>query len=83
MAQIYAGILGLLAFVTCLTRGVVRGYEIDETLGTATFSLLIFAVIGYVVGRTAAWIVDDSVRGSVAAQLAAEKGGTPPHSTVK
>jgi hypothetical protein len=83
VAQIYAGILGLLAFITCLTRGVVHGHEIDGTLGVATFGLLIFGVIGYVVGRTAAWIVEDSVRGSVATQVAAEKSGAATRSTVK
>ena len=69
MARIYAGILGLLAFAAVITRGVVHAGAPAATTWEAVTSLFAFAAIGYVIGRTAQWIIDDSVRGQLTTQL--------------
>lgn len=69
MARIYAGILGLLAFAAVMARGVVHGGSASAIIWQAVLSLFAFAGIGYVIGRTAQWIVEDSVRGQLTSQL--------------
>ncbi len=73
MARTYAGVLGSLAFLVCLARGIVHGAPAVSVLGTACGHLLVFAAIGYVLGWMARGIVDDAVRGRLAAELAAEQ----------
>ena len=62
MGPSYAGILGPIAFLTMLIRGVVRGGSVDGVLISSVASLLIFAAIGYVIGRIAEHIVLEAVR---------------------
>jgi hypothetical protein len=69
VARIYSGALGVLTFLTCLTRGIVHGCAAPSALWTAWCSLLVFAVLGYVIGQVAEWIVADSVRSRIAAEL--------------
>ncbi len=69
MARIYAGILGPLALLTCLTRSMLHGGGVESALLAAWFSLLVFAAVGYVVGRLAEWIVDESVGAAVTEEL--------------
>ena len=71
MAYIYAGILGPLAFVTSLARGLVHGGGAQSTLFAAWCSLLVFSAIGLVVGWLASQTVEQSVVGRVSAELAA------------
>lgn len=73
MAHVYAGILGPLAFVTTVARGLTHGGGTMSTLLTAWCCLLAFSAIGYVVGRVAEFIVADSVRSRIAAEVAAEE----------
>ena len=75
MARLYAGILGLLAFLPNLIRGMVHGYGAESTLWSACLSMALFAVVGVVLGGLARWIVEDSVNSRVAAELAAREGG--------
>ncbi len=77
MAHLYAGILGLLAFLTCVARGMIHGGAVGSVLGAACLSVLAFGVIGYVIGWLAQWIVEDSVRGRILAELAAEDLAEP------
>ncbi len=72
MAHLYAGILGLLAFLTSVARGIIHGGGIESVLWAAWLSLLAFGVVGYTVGWLAERIVEDSVRGRILAELAAE-----------
>ncbi len=72
VARIYAGILGPLALVTCVARGLLHGSGVESTLLSAWLSLLVFSAVGYVIGRLAEWIVDESVGAVVQAELAAE-----------
>jgi hypothetical protein len=62
MGPSYAGILGPIAFLTMLIRGVVKGSSVDGVLISSAASLLIFAAIGYVIGRIAEHIVLEAVR---------------------
>ena len=64
-----SGILGLLAFATMMARGVVHGGSASATIWQAAVSLFAFAAIGYAIGRTAQWVIDDSVRGQLTSQL--------------
>lgn len=73
VARIYAGILGPLAFLTALARGAMHGQSTEPILWTAWCSLLIFALVGYVIGGLAGLIVDQSVSETVLAELAADK----------
>jgi hypothetical protein len=72
MARIYAGILGLLAFATVVARGIVHAAAAADTIWQACGMLLVFAGLGGVIGQLARWIVDDSIRNQLAAQLAAK-----------
>ena len=67
MGRHYAGILGLLAFLTIVMRGLVHGAGVESTLLAAAFHLFLFAFVGYMVGQLAGWIVHDSVRTKLAA----------------
>lgn len=62
MGPSYAGILGPIAFLTMLIRGVVGGSSADGVLLSSALSLFAFAAIGYVIGRVADHIVLESVR---------------------
>ena len=75
MAHIYAGILGPLAFLTSLARGVIHGNGAESILWAAWWSLLAFSAVGYLVGWFAMRIVAESVEGSIAAELAAKEAG--------
>jgi hypothetical protein len=66
----YAGILGSLAFLTTVTRGLVRGAGVDSTLSNALVCFCLFACVGYVLGKLAGRIVLDSVRSKMARELA-------------
>jgi hypothetical protein len=67
----YAGILGPLAFFTVIARGLLRAGDVQATLLTASISLFGFALLGYIAGQLAGWIVFDSVRAKVAAEITA------------
>ena len=78
MARTYAGILGPLALVTALVRGLIHATETDTVLLTAWSSLLVFAAVGYVIGWVAGKTVEESVRGRILAELAAEEPADVP-----
>jgi len=69
MARIYAGILGLLAYATVMARGLVHAGPSSQTIWNAAVAMFGFAAIGYAIGRTAQWIVDDSVRGRLTSEM--------------
>lgn len=72
MTRIYAGILGLLAFLTCVVRGLMHGESPMSILTAACGSLCLFALVGSVVGWLASQAVEDAVRGRLQAELAEE-----------
>lgn len=61
MARLYAGLLGLLAFLTTLVRGMLHGGEPQAVLWSAWCHLLAFALLGALAGWTARWIVEDAM----------------------
>jgi len=65
----YAGILGPLAFMVVVGRGWLAGTGVESTLWTAWLGLIAFAGIGYVLGQLADWIIYDSVRSALTAEL--------------
>jgi hypothetical protein len=62
VARIYAGILGILAFLTSLVHGYVHAQKAETILLSAWASLVAFAVIGSAAGWTARRVVEDVVR---------------------
>ena len=71
MGRTYGGILGLLAFTTILFRGGIDGAGVAGTIQLACFGLLLWALIGCVLGRLAAWTVEESLRAQWHAEVAA------------
>jgi hypothetical protein len=71
MGRAYAGILGPLAFLTVLVRCLLRSVAVETTVWQAVAAMFLFAAIGGVMGQIAGWIVDDSVRAQLAAEIAA------------
>ncbi len=76
MGRTYAGITGLLAFVTVMARGIVDGASAAATLQTACLCMFLYAAVGYVAGRVAEVIVRDSVTVRLHAELAARHQNT-------
>ena len=77
MARQYAGILGLLALVVSLMRGLAAGGGGEATLWTAWLDLLAFSVIGAVIGWLAERIVRDSVSSQILSELQEQKPKSP------
>ena len=73
MGRIYAGVLGPVAFLTVLIRGWKDGADSDAALLAAWLGLVVMASVGYVAGRLAQGIVEDSVRTRIAQELAAQE----------
>jgi hypothetical protein len=78
VAHTYAGILGPLAFLTSLARGVIHGGGSESLLWGAWCSLLLFAAVGYLIGWVAGQTVEESVRGRISSKLAAEGAAEGP-----
>ena len=70
MGRIYAGVLGPLALLTVLGRGLLHGGGIDGTLYAGWLALMAFAGIGYLVGKIAGSTVEASIQQRLAAELA-------------
>lgn len=73
MARSYGGILGLLAFAVVIARGFVHGGGTEPTLFAAWLGLLAAYPLGCVVGWLADWIVLESIRSKLAAEIAARE----------
>lgn len=73
MGRTYAGILGFLAFQMVIVRGLLRSAGIEAVLWHASLALFAFALLGFVAGELAGWIVEESVRGRIAADAAAQQ----------
>ncbi len=78
MARQYAGILGLLALMVSLLRGLLAGGGSEATLWTAWLSLLAFTVLGGVIGWLAERIVREAVSSRILSELQDKKPAPPP-----
>ena len=78
MSRVYAGILGPLAMAVVICRGWLDSGGVEGTLSQATVYLVVFSIIGALVGHLAQTTVDESVRSKLEQQLAgnAEGAGT-------
>lgn len=73
MERTYAAYLGLVAFVAAIVDGWLHGSSISSMLWHAWFSLLAFVIVGFLAGLIAGWMVDEAIRGRVAAEMAARE----------
>lgn len=73
MGRTYAGILGPLAMAVVICRGLVESGGVESTLSMATVYLVVFSVVGGVIGIIAQSTVDESVRAKLEQELAGGK----------
>ena len=73
MARSYGGILGLLAFAAVIARGCVHGGGAQTTLFAAWLGLLMAYPLGCIVGVLGDWMVLESIRVQLAAEIAASE----------
>ena len=71
MGRAYAGILGPLAFALVTARVVAGFWGVEGTLLAASAALFALAGLGYIVGQTAEYLVNESVRKQFQAAMAA------------
>ena len=75
MGRNYASILGPLALAIELIRGAVMNFSPLETFTWAWMALMVFSVLGYVIGGLAGRVVEESVRQRIESELAAQGEG--------
>ena len=68
MGGTYGGILALVAFGTTLVRSLIDGGGAESTLKVAIIGLFLFGGIGFLLGRTAQWTVEESLRSRLRAE---------------
>jgi hypothetical protein len=73
MSRAYAGILGTLAMAVVICRGWLASGGVEGTLTQAVAYLVVFAVIGAILGHLAQSTVDESVRMKLQAELDTNK----------
>ncbi len=76
MGRIYAGTLGLLAFVTIIARGLIHGAAPGNTMLYAAAAMFLFAAIGWVAGTIAGTNIAETVQRQFDAEVEAEKTET-------
>ena len=76
MGRVYAGVLGPLAMAVVIFRGWFGSGGVEGTLGNATLYLVIFSVVGALVGQLAQATIDESVRSRLQHQLNQPTGTT-------
>lgn len=81
MSRSYAGILGLIAYLTVLFRSVIHGAGVEGTIKVACMSLIVFAILGFIAGWIAENTVVESVRAEIKARLAELKAKESSQST--
>ena len=69
MGRAYAGILGPLAMAVVICRGWLVSGGVEGTLTQAVAYLVLFAVVGAILGHLAQTTVDESVRAKLETEL--------------
>lgn len=72
MPRSFAAALALIAFVTVIVRGTIRGAQAESIVFYAWLSLIAFAIVGYIVGTIAGSLIDHAAQARVVKQLAAD-----------
>lgn len=70
MGRTYAGILGLLAMLVVVVRGMKNAAGVEGTLWTACINLAVFSLAGFILGSIAESTVKESVRKEMESRLA-------------
>jgi hypothetical protein len=78
MARTYAAVLGLLGFSAAIAGGVIEAQTADAVVWQAVFNLVVYGMVGLLVGRIAQWTVDDSVRSQLRVQIQRPAAGEQP-----
>lgn len=63
VARFSAASLGLLAFAISATAGLLVGNPVDVTLSRSIFALVVFSVLGVLLGGAAQLVVSEHERG--------------------
>lgn len=74
MGRTYAGVLGTLAMVTVVARGLIHGSGVEVTLKTACLCMFLFAAIGWIVGCLADQVIEEAARRRLAVQIGEATG---------
>jgi len=69
MGRVYAGVLGPLAMAVVLCRGLLGSGGVENTLLLATVYLVVFSIVGALIGQFAQATIDESVRSKLEQQL--------------
>lgn len=69
MGRVYAGILGPLAMAVVICRGWLASGGVETTLSSAIAVLILFSLVGAIIGHLAQTTIDESVRMSLQDQL--------------
>ena len=69
----YAGVMGLIAFVATIFRGVANGASLEATVTTSCGCMFAFAAVGFLVGMAGQVVVGDAVRTKFLAELSARE----------
>jgi hypothetical protein len=73
MARRYAAALGLLAFTAVLIRAAVSNAAWTPALSQAIECLIVFTIVGAIVGWVAEQIIDDALRTSISEEIATQQ----------
>ncbi len=73
MGRTYAGILGALAMSVTLVRGVAAGGGTEETLVHALAGMIVFSLLGLVIGVVGDWMIADAVYAEVQREVAEQE----------
>ena len=69
MGRMYAGVLGPLAMFVVICRGWLASGGVEGTLGLAILYLVVFSIVGALIGQLAQSTIDESVRAQLEQQL--------------
>jgi hypothetical protein len=71
MSRLYAGIFGYLAMSVAICRGWLGSAGVEGTLTWAVISMVVFAVVGAILGHIAQATIDQSVQAKLELELKA------------
>lgn len=74
MSRLYAGILGHLAMSVAICRGWLGSAGVERTLILAVISMVVFAIVGAILGHIAQTTIDQSVQAKLEMELNARGG---------
>lgn len=62
LAKLLAGILGLMAFFLCISGGLLAGTRAEVAIGRSLKAMLLFCLLGYLLGWAAESAIHEHVR---------------------